>query len=515
MFDFKRLHLLLVSCGFSLLVPTIVFRICLFTKTRIQDTALLSSSTTETSVVRHARSDGNATGSTKSVSRDFSTSQQNLRSASKSKPIILYKGNASSWQALSDNDLSIYLTPAEISGIESQNCGDVKNESSPWQWQGNIQGELHMSSGPCCPNGHAYGWFSKALQDTTPLRKIEVTSDGRKVGPFQIQALLAALHQKQRHLQQHQENVTVNLTSNTNQPPFNTTSAVTYHIWILGDSTRNQLFFGFPCAIIRIRGAVVLCQLNEQSHYSHPLCQLTPMPNKEDLSTTTADNVNRQYVSLILPDGRHIELHHFADSNFCYMDPQRPSCVAQDARFLNLAGTLSPPDLFLVNLGLHKLNKDSLEKAMQEMLALLSPFLKSVVWRSTSISHFPDTNSTGNYEKYEGDRSAGRANATACRNNINEKSQWRQQVAHEWLEKNYGGNEMANQTKIPILNMNETEMHMFETYGGPQDNGKLDCVHHIYTPLYYDSFFWRLSQLLLLEEQQRKTPPNRNTAGIF
>lgn len=83
-------------------------------------------------------------------------------------------------------------------------------------------------------------------------------------------------------------------------------------------------------------------------------------------------------------------------------------------------------------------------------------------------------------------------------------------MAHEWLEKNCG-NEMANQTKIPILSMNETEVHMFETYGGPQSNGKLDCVHHTYAPLYYDSFFWRLSQLLMLEEQQRKTPRRPNS----
>jgi hypothetical protein len=444
----------------------------------------------------HARSNDNVIGSISDFSKNKTIGSITRSSP---KPINLYTGNASSWKTLPDEDLSMYFTPAEISGIESQSCGDVENASNPWQWQGNTQGRgaLGMGSGPCCPNGHTYGWFSQPLQDTTPLRKVEVTSDGQTVGPFQVQALLAALHQKKQHLQQQPQNVTK-------------TSAAAYSIWILGDSTSNQLFFAFLCAIIRIGGAVEMCKMLEQSHYSHPLCQLTPNAKREDLDTTTFDNIDHQYVILILPDRRRIELHHFSDGGFCYYR-ETQYCQAYGARFLNLAReTLSPPDLFLVNMGLHKRSKQALEKGIQGMLALLSPFLKSVVWRSTSITHFPDIHSTGYFENYAGERASGQVNATACQDVFNEKSQWRLQVAHEWLEKNYG-NEMANQTKIPILSMNETEVHMFETYGGPQSSGKLDCVHHIYTPLYYDSFFWRLSQLLLLEEQQRKTPhrPNR------
>jgi hypothetical protein len=105
---------------------------------------------------RHEISKGNVTGSMINFSKNTPTGSTNSR-----KPIILYTGNASLWQMLSDEDLSIYFTPAEISGIESQSCGDVKNASNPWQWQGSIQGidTLGLRSGPCCPNGNAYGWW--------------------------------------------------------------------------------------------------------------------------------------------------------------------------------------------------------------------------------------------------------------------------------------------------------------------------------------------------------------------
>jgi hypothetical protein len=455
----------------------------------------------------------NVTGSMRESSKHETTD------STRSRRIVLYTGNASSWQPLSDEDLSIYFTPAEISGLETQSCGDVNNASSPWQWQGNIPGaSLHLGSGPCCPNGHTYGWFSAPLQDTTPLRKVEVASNEQLVGPLQIQALLTVLNQQQRRFQQ-QKIVTDSLDSNATRPSaIEPSASTTYRIWILGDSTSNQLFYGFLCAIIRIGGAVEICQMLKQSHYAHPLCQLIPNAKKDDLNTTTVDNVDHQSVILALPDGRgRIELHHFPDGNFCYIQPpnkQSVYCRAHDARFLNLAQeTLLPPDLFLVNLGVHKRTQGDLEMGMQAMLALLSPFLKSVIWRSTGITHFPSVDSSGIFEDYQRDRGSGRINATSCQDIVfNETGQWRQQVAHQWLANNYG-NETANQTRIPILNMNETEAHMFETYGGAQESGKVDCTHHIYTPLYYDSFFWRLSQLLLLErqQQQRKAWNRRST----
>lgn len=47
------------------------------------------------------------------------------------KQINLYTGNASSWHIISN--LSEYFTPAEEAGIETQQCGDLRNYSNPWQ----------------------------------------------------------------------------------------------------------------------------------------------------------------------------------------------------------------------------------------------------------------------------------------------------------------------------------------------------------------------------------------------
>jgi hypothetical protein len=388
-------------------------------------------------------------------------------------------GNASSWHVLPMSNLTEYFTPTEIDGLLTKQCGSVFNYSNPWRWQGSVGAGNRDVSCPCCPNGHTYGFSGFPLNDTTPLYKVEVTSDGHIVQPFRMRELIQTMDEVHRH---------VAPSGNQSQPTS---------IWILGDSTSNQIFFAFLCGFIRIGAKVLECDLSLRGSYGHSLCNTT-VNAVVDLAKDTTTNVTHQFVTVQLENGRRYQVHHFMDTLFCHVKKRVDDyCLAHDARFLNLVTTqLSKPDVVLINYGLHAAEPLQLTLGMQILLDLLSPFADAIIWRETMITHFPDVAHSGIFETWQREKILGLTNDMACADVTNSSDHWRQQVARKWLS--------DRGATVPILSMNETEMHLYEAYPVPDvQKVRADCVHHIYTPLYWDSFFWRLSHVI---KEKRGTP---------
>jgi hypothetical protein len=390
----------------------------------------------------------------------------------------LVTGNASSWHVLPMANLTEYFTPTEIDGLLTKQCGSIFNYSNPWRWQGSVGVGNRYVPCSCCPNGHMYGALGLPMNDTTPLYKVEVTSDGHIVQPFQIRELITTMDRLYRQ------------TASTEQGQQQSPS-----IWILGDSTSNQMFYAFLCGFIRIGATVLECELVPVvGGYGHRFCNTTRNAGTMDLASDTTTNVTHQFLTVQLEDGRRYQVHHFMDALFCHTKRQvNDYCLAHDKRFWNFATTqLSKPDMFLINYGVHAANPDQLQSGITILLNLLSPFTDALIWRETKITHFPDVAQSGIFETWQRDKLLGLTNDITCADVTDSSTFWRQHVTRAWL---------SDFHDVPILSMNETEMHMYETYPIPiMEKGRADCVHYVYTPLYWDSFFWRLSQLLKVKE---------------
>ena len=397
-------------------------------------------------------------------------------------------GRASTWQRLSEKQLTTYFNSFELAGLKNRSCGHFRELNDPWRWLGTSYkrpGPLPLigthNSGPCCVNGHTYGWFGVPLEDTMPLTMVEVTSEGVMVPPFQIQSLLRSLRLEAR-----------TVTDSTRHKQS---------IWIMGDSTSTQLFYGFLCAMVRIGAYVDHCSLSKESsgHYSHPLCDRMGTNYKQSLENSTAVDVTHSFAKLhYYPNGDHmpmeLELHHFHDQHFCHNLPLKPKlqtfCKAHDSRFLNLATSLDRPDLFLVNIGLHS-SPQELRRRIQQLLGLLQPqFGSQLVWRETTVTHFPDLNQTGLYDNFM-EELPKQNQSSSCGDVRFGSSQPRIMVSRKVLAE--------TTPNLPILDMMDAETHLWQTYGGRNPKEKhLDCLHHVYTPLYYDSMFWRLAEIVRL-----------------
>lgn len=128
-----------------------------------------------------------------------------------------------------------------------------------------------------------------------------------------------------------------------------------------------------------------------------------------------------------------------------------------------------------------------------------------IVWRDTTLQHFPITEG-GSYEEFIASQ-AGNGTVSHCGDIIkrNKRSKWREEYPRAWIQE--------HAPDIPILALNETELHMYETYPWPvyrRGSLQFDCTHHVYTPLYYDSLFRRLAELLPL--RYSSLPVNMNAS---
>jgi len=294
------------------------------------------------------------------------------------------------WERLDDSELSTFFTPDEVMGITHQSCGPDKwisgtTQNSPlYKSRGAY---LSYATGPCCPNGHTYGWFGKEHNNTEALRKVHV-HNGIRTQPFQMARLLQCT------------------------PP--TTAFV-------GDSTMIQFYYAYFCGILRLGGSVTSCYIPRKSHYEHRAC-------------TKSNSLN---ATLTLKGTTYTLVYH----------PEPPADTNADRVFMNK--------------GLH-LKHNKITAFVTSLFTL--PYLRNIVWKQTVIQHFPG--SSGLYEKREQGPCALRVSPDMSKQEITKK---------------------AIDDVMPYISLKEIEIdsgHLF-----PLQNGKSDCTHRIYTPLYYDAIF--------------------------
>lgn len=70
-------------------------------------------------------------------------------------------------------------------------------------------------------------WFGSEPNNTYMMQRVQVDSDGIRTKPFQMRKLVHALHTK-----------------------FDQKDS--YNIWIIGDSTQFQVYYGMFCGLVRI-----------------------------------------------------------------------------------------------------------------------------------------------------------------------------------------------------------------------------------------------------------------------
>jgi len=311
------------------------------------------------------------------------------------------------WHQVSN--LSQYLREEEINGLRSRECSD---------W----------FEGPCCPSGKPYGWWSNRMMDMEPLTY--VFGDYK---PFRMKFLLA----------------TLSLWSKREK----------MEVWLFGDSTARQLFFGFLCGFIRIDAKVNSCIMRHNNQLSHRKCR--------------QGEVN---VAEIEYGNLHVRL--------------RLIISLEHGKFPK--GIM--PELFIINVGLHANYKEELGQLLQESIATLPKiYYPKIVWRETTIQHFPSVNNDGLY--HETQSYNGKAWIYTCVPILNkEHARWRLDYTQEWLK--------DHKMNFTVLRMFDAEVDLWQTYPMPSGDGKTDCTHHVYTPLYFDVIFERLARILHEREGQ-------------
>ncbi|CAJ1947987.1 unnamed protein product [Cylindrotheca closterium] len=126
------------------------------------------SNSSNRSIGKHPNSPQNPSSAVGLTQRTTSNSSSNSRTLDDGLSFATPTGIASKWEYLTEDLLEEYFTPAEIKGMATKECGDVMDPQNPWQWQGQAKRRISSTSGPCCPNGHIYGWFGINLMDTSP-----------------------------------------------------------------------------------------------------------------------------------------------------------------------------------------------------------------------------------------------------------------------------------------------------------------------------------------------------------
>jgi len=303
---------------------------------------------------------------------------------------------------------------------------------------------------PCCPNGHLYGWFGRPLNDTSPLAQVEVTSEGKRMPPFQMNYLLKALQEKRGPKQE-------------------------YTIGIFGDSTQRQFYYGFLCGFARVGGTNITCKSRDRSsHYGHPLC------------TGARSGPLFQNASVAAKI-------HFEADGVLHKQPVSYNLLFYQDLGTNLTISSPPPDIFLFNAGMHSKTPHFLTRYMNKMLDWLGNdmMLPSLVWRGSTVQHFPSTD--GSYETVKFNSSNLDGLRCADTPALHSTNLWRHETPHNYFVD-------RGLQHIPFLDMTEAELHNYEAYPGSilkRGVAKVDCTHRVYTPLYFDGVFRRLGEIIL------------------
>lgn len=378
----------------------------------------------------------------------------------------------SEWERLEDAELGEYLTHSEIGGVLRQNCGPLHhNKTTRWisgitpaspDFDPTRMRHVSMQSGPCCPNGHTYGWFGAEPDTTEALRRVEVVN-GMRTPPFQIRRLLSCLHQ-----------VAVAKGPTTTQRRI--------VVWFQGDSTQHQMYHATFCGLVRIGATVSKCT-KTRGHYNHPGCtgavEGELVGSYEQQSTLVQNGAEIVLVYL----GEHVFAQHYDIVIRCR---ERGDC----------------PTLLIANQGLHVDVQNTFDAHIAQTLELLytlPPHIRTrVVWRETTIQHFPSSQQSGLYEHLLPN---GDTNASRCVERVNLTSAsalFRQHHTHETLMRLAREHHVA---PLPYISLDGVEANAGGTYANCIYRKKtktcdLDCTHHLYTPLYWDAVFNRVADAI-------------------
>ncbi|KAL3938352.1 MAG: hypothetical protein SGBAC_006718 [Bacillariaceae sp.] len=246
-----------------------------------------------------------------------------------------------------------------------------------------------------------------------------------------------------------------------------------YTIGIYGDSTGRQFYYGFLCGFARVGGTNIECKSADKSaHYGHRLCERASNGSLFQNSTTSAKI-------------------HFEADGVLHKQPVTYNLLFY-ADYLTIPAS-TPPDILLFNAGVHMKTSENLRTFMGKMLDWFGSdvMLPSLVWRGTTIQHFPS--SDGSYEAAKFNSS--HLDEVACVDTpaLRHQNLMRHETPREFLAD-------RGLQHIPFLDMTEAELHSYKPYprsvlkkGVP----KVDCTHRVYTPLYFDSVFRRLGEIIL------------------
>eukprot|EP00037_Helgoeca_nana_P017687 m.167477 g.167477 ORF g.167477 m.167477 type:complete len:448 (-) comp24102_c0_seq11:162-1505(-) len=389
----------------------------------------------------------------------------------------------SEWERLNDSELSTYFTADEVLGITRMSCGPLHSvvhhsdgtdgQTTRWisgqaakspDFVGDPRRHVSYFGGPCCPNGHTYGWFGSEASTTEALRRVEVVN-GLRTRPFRMKRLLHCLR---------------NLCGRGISRPARQKIIV----WIQGDSTQSQFYFALLCGLIRIGATVTNCTFHK-GHIGHRGCTVGPSKNSTFLPMWAALQLGNIDVKLVL----------LGDTAF--------ATPVKRAALLTYCEALSEcPTLVIANTGLH-VNYRSFEKHITPVITAiydLPPRIRSrVIWKQTTIQHFPTVGGHGLFE-------TKMRNMTSCVPRVNASTPRKKEmnVYHRQHQSHIAIMRLAKERglpPLPYLSLDGVELNTGDVYSDPTFNTEtdiynLDCTHHLYTPLYWDAVFDRVANVL-------------------
>ena len=307
------------------------------------------------------------------------------------------------------------------------------------------------------------------------MRRVQVTN-GVRTGPFRIRRLLSCLRLSCDHTA--------------------TTSRKTFGIWLVGDSTMTQLFWGFFCALNRIGGVVHHCiqEGPHAVHYDHPACDKKQTLVKETGLSAMASVKVGQTLYVLKCLNEHV-IH----------TPELLSRALGGCSSSTSGGHQDCPDLVLANAGLH-INLGSyfahaVRKWLTALFDLPEPILSRTVWRETTVQHFHADDGLWEH-RHLGKADEDSRMAPTCKLSVNisdPPTLTRQHQAHSIML------EVARERGVhplPYVSMDAIEAnsgHLFppsNNFNKQENATDLDCTHRVYTPLYYDAVFNAIADTL-------------------
>jgi hypothetical protein len=303
------------------------------------------------------------------------------------------------------------------------------------------------------------GWFGAEASRTEALRRVEVVN-GLRTRPFRMKRLVQCL-------------------GNVCARGISRPARQKIVIWFQGDSTQTQLYFAMFCGLVRIGATVTNCT-RASGHYNHRGCTVEPLKDATfdpRWATLQLGNIDVKLVSL---------------DEEAFATPEKRAALYT---YCDALGEC--PTLVIANAGLH-VSYRSFDASIAPVITAiydLPPRIRSrVIWKETTIQHFPTVSGGGVYETKI-------PNMTSCMPRVNASTEYplhRQHQSHMAIMR------LAKERglpPLPYLSLDGVELNTGDVYPegifhAKKQRYELDCTHHLYTPLYWDAVFDRVADTL-------------------